>query len=71
MHIHPPKPQDCAHELKYCAECDKAYCEKCKKEWGNYLAQAKNNYAPFIPSYPSTPIHPNISPPWTVVCKGH
>lgn len=25
----------CEHELHYCACCDKIYCCKCKREWGN------------------------------------
>ena len=32
LHEH-PKPEPCAHELKYCAHCDVVFCEKCKREW--------------------------------------
>ena len=31
MHNHPKDV--CEHELKYCADCDAVYCEKCNSEW--------------------------------------
>ena len=29
MHNH----EKCVHEIKFCANCDVVYCEKCKDEW--------------------------------------
>ena len=26
----------CFHDLRYCSICDRVYCTKCNKEWGNY-----------------------------------
>lgn len=41
MHEH----KSCDHDVKYCAHCDVAYCEKCNTEWKKPVdfMQALNN----------------------------
>ena len=41
----------CNHNLKYCNCCDKVYCTKCGKEWGNGWYYPAYSY-PTYPSYP-------------------
>ena len=48
MHEH--KHSCCDHCLHYCPHCDRVYCCKCNKEWGNDL-----NYCSFGTWYFPTP----------------
>ena len=44
----------CKHDLKYCNCCDKVYCTKCGKEWGN------GYYQPYY-TYPTYPYYPTVT----------
>jgi hypothetical protein len=49
---------DCKHEsIKFCVKCQKAYCEKCGREWEDKCTL--NHYYPYYPNTtPTTPYQP-------------
>jgi hypothetical protein len=45
----------CAHELRYCEDCDTVYCSKCNREWVKKVGR--------IPQPHGTPLpFPNLDP---------
>jgi len=53
----------CKHdEVRYCPDCKKVYCLKCKKEWGNYTYTTP--YCSFVTIPSGTIWNPDWTPDW-------
>lgn len=57
------------HDLKYCSVCDKVYCVKCGKEWGNYCS-SPNCWTWTAPTGQSTTLYSDLTSGGTVIKSG-
>lgn len=71
MHEH---HQSCVHDsLKYCQQCDAAYCVSCKREWGfnrTWWPYTQPNQGTITIPYPqTTTFDPNNPLTYTTICS--
>lgn len=59
-HVH---ESHCNHDIRLCEKCDKCYCAKCSKEWGNPICALPHYWTNPYPTWPGYPI-------WTTTGAG-